>query len=157
MEFFDKLGKTASKTYNAAAEKTSKLAKEAKLKLLMSEDKAKILDLYEEIGKKVYEKHIREQNIDIKSELIEECSQIDILADEIETARQDILNLKDKKQCENCYSEIEIECRYCPQCGAKQEPDTTQENEEVTDSELEEFDNELEDEDEDEEDEEIEE
>ena len=33
MEFFDKLTKKASETYKGAAEKTSKLAKEAKLKL----------------------------------------------------------------------------------------------------------------------------
>ena len=69
MDFFDKLGKTASKTYKGAAEITGKLAKEAKLKMKMAENKAKIEDIYEEIGKKVYEKHIREENINIKDEL----------------------------------------------------------------------------------------
>ena len=34
MEFFDKLTKKASETYKGAAEKTSKLAKEAKLKFV---------------------------------------------------------------------------------------------------------------------------
>ena len=37
MEFFDKLTKKASETYKGAAEKTSKLAKEAKLKLKINE------------------------------------------------------------------------------------------------------------------------
>ena len=32
MDFFDKLGKQASKTYKYTAQKTSKLAREAKLK-----------------------------------------------------------------------------------------------------------------------------
>ena len=57
MEFFDKLGKKASETYKATAEKTSKVAKEAKLKLKINELKSDVSDLYEEIGKKVYEKH----------------------------------------------------------------------------------------------------
>ena len=69
MDFFDKLGKTASNTYKSAAELTGKIAKEAKLKMKMSENKAKIEDIYEEIGKKVYEKHIREENINIKDGL----------------------------------------------------------------------------------------
>ena len=57
MEFFDKLTKKASETYKGAAEKTSKLAKEAKLKLKINENKSKINDLYQEIGKKVYQKN----------------------------------------------------------------------------------------------------
>lgn len=58
MDFFDKIGKKASKTYRYTAEKTSKLAKEAKLRMSMSENKAKIEDLYEEIGKRIYKHHI---------------------------------------------------------------------------------------------------
>ena len=55
MDFFDKLGKKASETYKGAAEKTSKIAKETKLKMAINENKSKINDLYEEIGKKIYE------------------------------------------------------------------------------------------------------
>lgn len=121
MEFFDKLGKKASETYKEAAQRTSKLAKETKLKILINDDKSKISDSYQEIGKKVYEKHIREEDINIKEELIEECSKIDVLSDEIETARMDILNLRDKKQCPHCFYEIDLEYNYCPNCGEKQE------------------------------------
>ena len=59
MGFFNDLGKKTT-------EATSKITKETKLKLKMNENKGKISDLYEEIGKKVYEKHIREENINIK-------------------------------------------------------------------------------------------
>ena len=61
MGFFNDLGKKTT-------EATSKITKETKLKLKMNENKGKISDLYEEIGKKVYEKHIREENINIKEE-----------------------------------------------------------------------------------------
>ena len=120
MGFFDNLGKKASAAYDATAEKTSKLAKEAKLRMKMNENKSNIKDLYEEIGKKVYEKHVREENIDINTDLEEECTKIDVLSAEIETCLKTILELKEKKQCENCHAEIDLDNTFCPKCGAKQ-------------------------------------
>jgi len=120
MDIFDKIGETANKTYKYTAQKTSKFAKETKLKLQISEDRAKIEDIYEEIGKKVYGKHIREENIDIKKDLYEECSKIDKIANSIEKARKEILSLKDRRQCEKCAKEIDLCFKYCPECGYKQ-------------------------------------
>ncbi|MBQ2836205.1 MAG: zinc-ribbon domain-containing protein [Clostridia bacterium] len=120
MGFFDNLSKKASAAYDATAEKTGKLAKEAKLRMKINENKSDINDLYKEIGRKVYEKHVREENIDIKSELEEECTKIDVLSAEIETCLKSILELKDKRQCEKCHAEIETKNAFCPKCGAKQ-------------------------------------
>ena len=120
MRFFDNLGKKASKAYDITAEKTGKLAKEAKYRMKINENKSDINDLYKEIGKKVYEKHVREENIDIKTELEEECTKIDVLSAEIETCLKSILELRDKKQCPNCHAEIEVDSEFCPKCGAKQ-------------------------------------
>lgn len=120
MGFFDNLGKKASSVYDATAEKTSKLAKEAKFRMKINENKSDINDLYKEIGRKVYEKHVREENIDIKSELEEECTKIDVLSAEIETCLKSILELKDRKQCEKCHTEIDVKNDFCPKCGAKQ-------------------------------------
>ena len=134
MGFFDSLGKKASKAYDATAEKTSKIAKEAKLRMKINENKSEIKDIYKEIGKKVYEKHVREENIDIKTELEEECTKIDVLSAEIETCLKSILELKEKKQCENCHAEIELDNTYCPKCGAKQ-PEIEVKEAEVVDME----------------------
>lgn len=120
MDFFNKLGKKVSETYDATAEKTSKLAKEAKLRMKINENKSDIKELYREIGKKVYEKHVREENIDIKTELEEECTKIDVLSSEIETCLKSILELKQRKQCTKCHSEIDLDSAYCPKCGEKQ-------------------------------------
>ena len=120
MGFFDNLGKKASKAYDVTAEKTGKLAKEAKLRMKINENKSDINDLYKEIGRKIYEKHVREENIDIKSELEEECTKIDVLSAEIETCLKSILELKDKKQCEQCHAEIDLNNNFCPKCGAEQ-------------------------------------
>ena len=65
MEIFDKIGNMASETYKFTTEKTSKLAKEAKIKMKINENKSKIDDIYEEIGKVIYQKHVREEDINI--------------------------------------------------------------------------------------------
>lgn len=120
MGFFDNLGKKASAAYDATAEKTGKIAKEAKLKMKINENKSDINDIYKEIGRKIYEKHVREENIDIKTELEEECTKIDVLSAEIETCLKSILELKEKKQCEKCHAEIDLDSTFCSKCGAKQ-------------------------------------
>lgn len=136
MDFFNKLGKKVSATYDATAEKTSKIAKEAKLRMKMNENKSDINDLYKEIGKKVYEKHVREENIDIKKDLEEECTKIDVLSAEIESCLKSILELKDRKQCVKCHTEIELEYAFCPKCGERQ-PEIEVKNAEVVIEDLE--------------------
>ena len=54
MDFFSKLGKKASKTYQATKEKAVNLSEELKIKGKISEIKDKINDIYTEIGKTVY-------------------------------------------------------------------------------------------------------
>ncbi len=121
MEIFDVIGKKASEAYKITADKTGKIAKETKLKLRMGELKTKINTIYQEIGKKVYEKHVREEEISIKEELEEQCTELDVLSDEMDNLLTQCLELKDKKQCPNCYAEIEKQVNYCPNCGTKQE------------------------------------
>lgn len=131
MDFFDKLGKKATEAYKVTADKTGKIAKETKLKFKMSELKSKIEDVYEEIGKKVYEKHVEKEEISISNDLAEQCNKIDEMSKEIENLLQECLELKDKKQCQKCFAEIEKNMKFCPECGAKQE-----ENEEAKEVEI---------------------
>ncbi len=134
MDFLDKLGKKASEAYKVTADKTGKIAKEAKLKLKMNDLKGQISDIYKEIGKKVYEKHIREENINIKEDLEEECTKIDVLSSEVEDILKECMNLKDKKRCQKCYKEIEKDAKFCSECGEKQEQEQAKEVEVVEDS-----------------------
>lgn len=121
MDFFDKLGKKASEAYKVTADKTGKIAKETKLKLKINELKSQINDIYEEIGKKVYEQHVREEEISSEKEIEEKCTKIDVLSDEIDGLLKQCLELRDKKQCKECFTEMEKEAKFCPNCGAKQE------------------------------------
>lgn len=118
MGFFNDLGKKTSKT-------TTKIAREAKLKMKINENKGKIKDLYEELGRKVYENHVREENIDISEFINDNCSKIDVLSKEIEDARKEILVLNNKKMCKKCFAEIEKDSIFCPKCGEKQTEEKT--------------------------------
>lgn len=121
MGFFDDLSKKATETYKNTAEKTTKLTKEMKLKSLINDDKGKIEKIYTEIGKKVYENHIREEKFDIESQLEESCSKIDAYCKEIEDMQKELLSLKGIRICKACASEISITCKFCPKCGTLQE------------------------------------
>ena len=94
MEFIDKLKNMGCETYKFATEKTSTIAKETKLKMRINQNKSDIEDIYEEIGKAIYQEHIREEKTDIKEEIEQYCSQIDFLCDEIEDIQMQLLNLK---------------------------------------------------------------
>lgn len=58
--------------------------------------------------------------MDIESIVEEYCIQIDELCDYIEDERKELLTLKNRKQCSNCFYEMEDESNYCPSCGDKQ-------------------------------------
>ncbi len=120
MEILEKIGDAASKTYKYTAEKTSKFAKETKIKMQINEHKGDIKELYREIGEAVYEKYVVDENIDIEF-LKEKCEEIKNLSDEIVKCKDEILKLNEKRQCKNCYEEIGINANYCPNCGFQQE------------------------------------
>ena len=121
MEFFNKISEKASTAYKVTAAKTGKLAKEAKLKLKMSNLKSQINDIYLDVGAKIYEKHLLKEDINIKNDLEEECTKIDILTNQIEEILNECLELNNKKQCLKCFAKIDKDCKFRPECGTKQE------------------------------------
>ena len=120
MEILNKIGNIASETYKKTTKKTGELAREAKIRMKMNEDKGKIKDFYQEIGKLVYQKH--NDNVDISNdqEIIDLCRNIDELSDGIEKALDELLALKGKRICQNCHTEIDIKVKFCPSCGTEQ-------------------------------------
>ena len=143
MDFWNKLTKKASETYKGASEKTNKIAKETKLRLKISENKSKINDLYKEIGKKIYQKHVAEEDVNVREDIKEEIENIDNLAHEIEDYEKEIWSLKDSKQCPKCKSKIDKDATFCPTCGEKQpEPEVSEAKEvEVVEEKIDNVDN----------------
>lgn len=126
----ERISKAARNMYQNAVKATGKLAREIKLKTQMSENKRKIQEIYEDIGKTIYEKYLLKEEINPESDLLNPCSRIDGLADEIDTFRMELLKLKDLKQCPECHYEIYYDFHYCPNCGYEQErPKEAKQNE----------------------------
>lgn len=128
-KIMDRIGKKAVDTYNYACKGVGEFTKEVKLKSKMAENKKKIQELYEDIGKRIYENYVLNQDINIDKDLLNTCSTIDIVADEIEDTRMELLKLKKLKQCPNCHYEIYYEFNFCPNCGRVQKQENEKENE----------------------------
>lgn len=121
MDFFEDLGRKLSKTYNVASEKTEKVARQAKLKINISDMKDKIQEEYAKIGEKIFEKYLDHRDDDVALGFIEEFKAIDKYKEKIKSAEKEILNLKDLKKCAKCGEQFEDKFEYCPKCGAKYE------------------------------------
>lgn len=134
MEILEKIGDAASKTYKFTTEKTSKIAKETKIKMQINEYKGDIKDIYIEIGEYVYEKFVKGEKTDLE-ELKQRCEEIQVLSDKIVECKDEILKLNEKRQCKNCYAEIEISANYCPNCGFKQEKEEEKSEDKAEESE----------------------
>lgn len=134
MDFFEKLGKKATETFNSAGEKANKIAGDTKLKLKINDCKGKIEDLYQDIGKIVYQKYVLDGSLDIKEEIEEQLGKIKEYTDQIEGYEKERLELADMKQCEICKNKIERSAKFCPECGTKQPEEPAQEVEVVEES-----------------------
>ena len=137
MDFFEKIGKKATETFNSAAEKTNKIASETKIKIKINDCKSKIKDLYQDIGKVVYQKLVLDGKIEVKEDIKEQLSKISELTNQIEEFEKQILELSDMKQCVNCKNKIEKKAKFCPECGAEQPEEVVHEVEVVSDDEKE--------------------
>lgn len=135
MDFFDKVGEVASQTYKNTAKQLEKFTKETKLKFKMNENKAKIEELYKEIGAATYRIHISRKNDNAQEEIDMACNDIDRISCEIEQENEELLKIRGKKECKNCHEEIERDSRYCPRCGVEQDEKNSEnfENEVIVD------------------------
>ena len=120
MDFFEKLGKKATETFNSAAEKTNRIASETKLKFKINDCKSKIKDLYQDIGKVVYQKFVLDGELEVKEDIEEQLSKISDFTNQIEEYEMQILELRDLKQCDSCKNKIDRSAKFCPECGAEQ-------------------------------------
>lgn len=119
-ELSKKVGKTATETYNTVADKSGKLVEETKMKISISDKQNEITEIYENIGKAVYEKH--KSGVDSYKEFTKDCKKIDKIGSEIEETNKKILFNKGLRTCSSCGEVIDLSDTYCGICGNKQKP-----------------------------------
>lgn len=122
MDFFNKLGKKASETYQATKEKASNISDELKLKGKISEQKEKIEKMYKEIGEIVYNE-VKDGKDVSRDTIIPKCDEISKAKDQISKLETEILAVKKIKKCANCGAELDISAEFCSKCG-KEQPKT---------------------------------
>lgn len=119
MEFFNKLSKKASETYQMTKEKTTQISGELKLRNKINENNNKIENIYAEIGKMVVEAHFKGEELN-KEEVTPKCEEIARIREENEKAETEILALKKIKKCVNCGLELPEDAEFCSKCGKEQ-------------------------------------
>ena len=118
MNFFDKIGKKASEAYKITADKTGKIAKETRINLKISELKVDMENIYEDLGKIIYEQYLN--GAEFQEDITKNCAKGDEVKRKIKELTAEKMELKDKKICIKCNSEIDKNNKFCPNCGEKQ-------------------------------------
>lgn len=134
-ELFDKLKDGASKAKDGASKLAKEVAKRTsnaitltKLSFSINETQNKIKDIYTEIGKTLYEKHLDGEDFE---EFADEISQIDKLIVELDTLNDKSAELKNSLKCSACGTFNPHTSEYCSKCGAPLENAEVVENDDV--------------------------
>lgn len=117
-EISKKVGDAATETYNTVAEKSGKMIEDAKMKMSISSKESEISEVYEGMGKTVYEMY--KSGEDVGKVFTKESKKIDKLNDEIEEMNKKILYNKNLRICATCGKTIVLDSTFCSGCGTKQ-------------------------------------
>ena len=117
-EISKKVGDAATETYNTVAEKSGKMIEEAKMKMSISSSENEISQIYESIGKTVYDMY--KEGEDVGKVFTKEAKKIDKLNADIDDMNKKILYNKKMRICENCGKTISLDSIFCAGCGIKQ-------------------------------------
>lgn len=137
-EIFDKIKDGASKAKDGAAriakevaKRTSNVIAHTKLTFAVNEAQSKIKDIYGEIGKTLYTKHL--DGIDCGEDFTDSFAQLDNLMDEVEALTAKIAELKNSLKCPECGAYNSSESDYCSKCGAHLVKEETEEEDGAVD------------------------
>lgn len=135
-ELFDKIKDGAYKAKDGAskiakqvAKKTSNAISITKLSFTVNETQGKIKDIYTEIGKSLYAKHLDGNDYE---EFTDELNHIDKLMEEIEALNDKIADLKNSLKCDECGALNPTTSDYCAKCGAALPKDAEDNDDEIS-------------------------
>lgn len=117
MGFFDNLGEKLAATGEEVSKKAKEMSEVLSLKNQIRTQEDQLKEIYESIGKKVFEAHKDEEG----SEYAADFESIKTALAGIETLNAQIREIKGTKTCSVCGADVEAEASFCPKCGAKVE------------------------------------
>lgn len=104
----------------------------AKLSIDIKSYEEKQKGLQVDIGKKVYDGYLAGDELD--NDTIEMCVRIEEIQKQINGMNDKILKLRNKKKCTDCGETLQIDDRFCNNCGTKQ-PEIAEEPVDFSDAE----------------------
>ena len=113
MNFFKKLGKTATDLWGSNVYKVGSVRKISKINATLAKEESNIDALYLEIGKAYFDAH----STDADCEFSEKILAIKEAMQKIEDGEKQRLNLRKVQRCENCGAEISETMAFCTACG----------------------------------------
>lgn len=113
-----KIGETATDTYNVVADKSGKFIQDTKSRFAISEKERKIQEIFEGIGRTVYDMY--KTGEDVGEVFSEEAEKVDEFKKEIREINKKILANKGLRECDKCGELIALESKFCQHCGEKQ-------------------------------------
>lgn len=123
MGFIDEIARKISKGTEIIGRKSGEMLEITKIKLDMASEKDKLEELYEEIGKAVYDTY-KKGELQFP-EVADKCKLIDDIHYRIRRLKQKIAEIKGGSICRDCGEVVSPTQRYCHQCGRKLEPVST--------------------------------
>jgi hypothetical protein len=133
-DFFDGLGETLVRTAKELGERAGHVYETQKIRNNISEEERKAGKLQEEIGRIIYKKYRRGE--EISPEILALCEQIQEHLRKAASYKDEVAALKGQKICPSCQKAIDKTVSFCPHCGTAC-PTTEKEKktEDVADSE----------------------
>ncbi|MBZ4644849.1 MAG: hypothetical protein PWR27_279 [Petroclostridium sp.] len=117
MTILNEIRNKMTETAKSAIKKSNEIVEVTKLSISIGDAQSRIDKLLKDIGKIMYDAY---KSGEIFSEEISTiCLEIDEIADEINSMRQKIAQLKNVKVCPVCEKENESDASFCSRCGHK--------------------------------------
>lgn len=127
MPLFENLGKKVSSLAQEAVDSSKKLAQVtaaksknvaegSRLKSAIADEKKLIRHSFTKLGKAYYENRVSGNNGEVLAEL---CGEIEAHYMELKSLEERLNQQRGIVVCPECATEIEGECKFCPNCGAQ--------------------------------------
>ncbi len=105
--------------FKKLTEKPGELLEINRLNKQINAEEEKVQEAFLTMGKTIFEAQGKGEPI--PPELVDLCEKVKAARAKMEELRIQVLKLRDKKQCSQCGTELELTQPFCSKCGAKQE------------------------------------
>ncbi|ADU25930.1 zinc ribbon domain-containing protein [Ethanoligenens harbinense] len=108
---------TAKGAVDFAGKKTGEIVELSRLKISAAEIEGKIKNLYESLGRSVY--NAAKSETDATTLVKEKTTQIDTLLVDLSAVQDKIGELREEKKCASCGTANPQDANYCKKCGTQ--------------------------------------